>query len=65
MLDKAKIRSVAQYDGKYQLSTSDFGLSAEDVWHGDKQPSEIERVCLDRIHLFDISPVRRRLPARI
>lgn len=55
MLDKAKIRSEAQYDGKYLLSTSDFGLSAEDVVLGYKQLSEIERVFRDMKHLIDIS----------
>jgi transposase len=65
MLDKAKIRSEAHYDGKYLLSTSDFGLSAEDVVLGYKQLSEIERVFRDMKHLIDIRPVRHRLPDRI
>ena len=47
MLDKAKIRSEAQYDGKYLRSTSDFWLSAEDVVLCFKQLSEIERLFRD------------------
>ena len=50
MLDKAQIRSEAQHDGKYLLSTSDFGLSADDVVLGYKQRSEIERVFRDMKH---------------
>ena len=65
MLDKAKSRSEAQYDGTYLRSTSDFGHSAEDVVLGYKQLSKIERVFRVMKHLLDISPVRHRLPARI
>ena len=65
MLDKAKIRSEAQYDGKYLLSTSDIGHTAEDVVLGYKQLSEIERVFRDMKHLIANRQVRRRLPDRI
>lgn len=65
MLDKAKIRTEAQFDGKFLVSTSCFGLSAEDVVFGYKQLSETERVFRDMKHLIDIRPVRHRLPDRI
>lgn len=64
-LNKAKIQSEAQYDGKYLISTSDHGISAEDVVLGYKQLAEIERVFKDMKHLIDIRPVRHRLPERI
>ncbi len=54
-LDKAKIQNEAQYDGKYLISTSDLGISAEDVVLGYKQLHEIERVFKDMKHLIDIS----------
>lgn len=41
-LDKAKIQSHAQYDGKYLIGTSDLGISAEDVVLGYKQLAEID-----------------------
>jgi len=64
-LDKAKIQNEAHYDGKYLISTSDHGISAEDVVMGYKQLFEIERVFRDMKHLIDIRPVRHRLPERI
>ncbi len=64
-LDKAKIQNEAQYDGKYLISTSDLGISAEDVVRGYKQLFEIERVFKDMKHLIDIRPVRHRLDERI
>ena len=64
-LDKAKIRNEAQYDGKYLISTSDLGISAEDVVLGYKQLHEIERVFKDMKHLIDIRPLRHRLDERI
>ncbi len=64
-LDKAKIKAEALFDGKFLVSTSDDGLSAEDVVMGYKQLWEIERVFRDLKHLVDIRPVRHRLPERI
>ena len=64
-LDKAKIQNEAQYDGKYLISTSDLGISAEDVVLGYKQLFEIERVFKDMKHLIDIRPLRHRLDERI
>ena len=44
------IRCEALYVGKYLLSTSEFGHSAEDGVLGYKQLSEIERVFRDMKH---------------
>ena len=52
-------------DGKYLLSTSDDGLSVDDVVLGYKQLFEIERVFRDLKHLVDIRPVYHRLADRI
>jgi len=65
LLDKAKVKRDEHYDGKYLISTSDLGLSTEDVVMGYKQLFEIERVFRDMKHLIDIRPVRHRLPDRI
>ena len=64
-LDKAKIATEAQLDGKYLISTSDDGLSAEDVVAGYKQLAVIERVFRDLKHLIDIRPVNHRIADRI
>ena len=64
-LNKAKISTEAQLDGKYLVSTSDDGLSAEDVVLGYKQLAAIERVFRDLKHLIDIRPVNHRLADRI
>jgi hypothetical protein len=65
MIDKGKMKDDAHFDGKYLVSTSDDGLSAEDVVLGYKQLFEIERVFRDLKHLVDIRPVRHRLEDRI
>ena len=49
----------------YLVSTSDDGLSAEDVVLGYKQLAAIERVFRDLKHLIDIRPVNHRLADRI
>lgn len=64
-LDKAKIATEAKIDGKYLISTSDDGLSAEDVVAGYKQLAVIERVFRDLKHLIDIRPINHRLADRI
>jgi transposase len=64
-LNKAKISTEAQLDGKYLVSTSDDGLSAEDVVLGYKQLAAIERVFRDLKHLIDIRPVNHRLADRV
>ncbi len=64
-LNKAKISAEEQLDGKYLVSTSDDGLSAEDIVLGYKQLAVIERVFKDLKHLIDIRPVNHRLPEHI
>jgi len=64
-LNKAKIGLEEQLDGKYLISTSDDGLSAEDVVLGYKQLAVVERVFRDLKHLIDIRPVNHRLADRI
>lgn len=64
-LNKAKIAAEAQFDGKFLVSTSDDGLSAEDVVLGYKQLAEVERVFRDLKHRVDIHPVFHRLSDRI
>src|SRR5690625_1005257 len=49
-LNKAKIAAEAQFDGKFLVSTSDDGLSADDVVLGYKQLAEVERVFRDLKH---------------
>jgi transposase len=64
-LNKARIAAEAQLDGKYLISTSDDGLSPEDVVAGYNQLAVIERVFRDLKHLLDIRPVNHRLADRI
>lgn len=64
-INKAKISAEEQLDGKYLVSTSDDGLSVEDIVLGYKQLAVIERVFKDLKHLIDIRPVNHRLPERI
>lgn len=64
-LNRSKIAVEAKLDGKYLVSTSDDGLSAEDVVAGYKQLAVIERVFRDLKHLIDIRPVNHRLADRI
>ena len=64
-LDRAKIEREAKLDGKFLLSTSDQGLSAEDVALGYKQLAEIERVNRDLKHTACVRPVRHRREDRI
>ena len=64
-LDTGKIKAEERLDGKYLLSTSDDGLSVDDVVLGYKQLFEIERVFRDLKHLVDIRPVYHRLADRI
>ncbi|HKM16909.1 MAG TPA: transposase, partial [Limnochordia bacterium] len=64
-LNRSKISTEAKLDGKYLVSTSDDGLSAEDIVAGYKQLAVIERVFRDLKHLIDIRPVNHRLKSRI
>jgi len=64
-LDKAKFRAEELFDGKFLISSSDDGLSAEDIALGYKQLAAVERVFRDLKHTVDIRPVYHRLADRI
>ncbi len=64
-LDKAKIHTEERFDGKFLVSSSDDGLSAEDIVLGYKQLWAVERVFRDLKHRVDIRPVYHRLADRI
>jgi len=64
-LDKAKFRAEGLFDGKFLISSSDDGLSAEDIALGYKQLAAVERVFRDLKHTVDIRPVYHRLADRI
>lgn len=50
-LNRTKIRAEERLDGKFLISTSDDGLSAQDVALGYKQLTAIKRVFRDLTHL--------------
>ena len=64
-LNKAKCRAEELFDGKFLISSSDDGLSAEDIALGYKQLAAVERVFRDLKHTVDIRPVYHRLSDRI
>jgi hypothetical protein len=64
-LDKAKIQTEERFDGKFLVSSSDDGLSAEDIVLGYKQLWAVERIFRDLKHRVDIRPVYHRLADRI
>nr|WP_198409724.1 IS1634 family transposase [Limnochorda pilosa] len=64
-MNRAKIRQEERLDGKLLVSTSDDGLSTEDVVAGYKQLWQIERVNRQLKHTVDIRPVFHRLEDRI
>lgn len=64
-LNKAKFRAEELFDGKFLVSSSDDGLSAEDIALGYKQLAAVERVFRDLKHTVDIRPVYHRLSDRI
>jgi len=64
-LNKAKCRAEELFDGKFLISSSDDGLSAEDIALGYKQLAAVERVFRDLKHTVDIRPVYHRLADRI
>ncbi|BAS28209.1 IS1634 family transposase [Limnochorda pilosa] len=64
-INRAKIRQEEKLDGKFLVSTSDDGLSTEDVVAGYKQLWQIERVNRQLKHTVDIRPVYHRLEDRI
>ena len=64
-LDKTKITTEANLDGKYLLRTSDPNMSAEDVALGYKQLLQVERAWRDMKSTLDLRPVYHRLEERI
>lgn len=64
-VDKAKIKTEANLDGKYLLRCSDPSLSAEDIALGYKQLLEVERGWRDMKQILDLRPVYHRREDRI
>jgi hypothetical protein len=64
-VDKAKMKTEANLDGKYLLRCSDPTLSAEDIAVGYKQLLEVERGWRDMKSVLDLRPVYHRLEERI
>jgi len=64
-IDKQKIRTEANLDGKYLLRCSDPHLSAEDIALGYKQLLEVERGWRDMKQVLDLRPVYHRREDRI
>jgi IS4 transposase len=64
-LDKKKITTEANLDGKYLLRCSDPTLSAEDIALGYKQLLEVERGWRDMKTTLELRPVFHRLEDRI
>jgi hypothetical protein len=64
-IDKAKIKSEANLDGKYLLRCSDPHLWAADIALGYKQLLEVERDWRDMKQILDLRPVYHRLEQRI
>jgi transposase len=64
-IDKTKIASESNLDGKYLLRCSDPHLSAEDIALGYKQLLEVERGWRDMKTTLELRPVYHRLEDRI
>jgi IS4 transposase len=64
-VDKAKMKTEANLDGKYLLRCSDPHLSAADIALGYKQLLEVERGWRDMKQILDLRPVYHRLEERI
>jgi IS4 transposase len=64
-VDKPKIKTEANLDGKYLLRCSDPHLSAADIALGYKQLLEVERGWRDMKQILDLRPVYHRLEERI
>jgi hypothetical protein len=64
-IDKAKIKTEANLDGKYLLRSSDPKLSAEDIALGYKQLLQVESGWRDMKSVLDLRPVYHRLEERI
>lgn len=64
-VDKARMKTESNLDGKYLLRCSDPHLSAEDIALGYKQLLEVERGWRDMKSVLDLRPVYHRLEERI
>jgi len=64
-IDKARVKTEENLDGKYLLRSSDPALSAEDIALGYKQLFEVERGWRDMKQILDLRPVYHRLEERI
>ena len=64
-IDKARIKTEANLDGKYLLRSSDPKLSAEDIALGYKQLLQVERGWRDMKSVPGLRPVYHRLEERI
>jgi hypothetical protein len=64
-IDKQKIKTEVNLDGKYLLRCSDPDLSAEDIAVGYKQLLEVERGWRDMKQILDLRPVYHRREDRI
>ena len=64
-IDKQKIKTETNLDGKYLLRCSDPDLPAEDIALGYKQLLEVERGWRDMKQVLDLRPVYHRREDRI
>jgi transposase len=64
-VDKRRIKTEANLDGKYLLRCSDPDLSTEDIALGYKQLLEVERAWRDMKQILDLRPVYHRREDRI
>ena len=64
-IDKAKIKTEENLDGKYLLRSCDPHLTAEDIALGYKQFLEVERGWRDMKQVIDLRPVYHRREDRI
>jgi hypothetical protein len=64
-VDKARMKTEANLDGKYLLRCSDPHLPATDIALGYKQLLEVERGWRDMKQILDLRPVYHRLEERI
>jgi len=64
-IDKKKIDTEANLDGKYLLRSSDPHLSSEDIALGYKQLLEVERGWRDMKQVLDLRPIYHRREDRI
>jgi hypothetical protein len=64
-VDKAKIKTATNLDGKYLLRCSDPHLTAADIALGYKRLLEVERGWRDMKQILNLRPVYHRLKERI